>query len=231
MKNEQKLGADPAVVSATSEDQVPRARGLLSGTQRAAAEWMPIEAVRKWERNPKRRTEADIREAMGSLRRFGFCAPMVVWESKSMLVAGHARLAAMAAIIEEDPSLDGRGNSDPDLAEKNRKLLQSLTGPTPAHVPVRLREFASMSEAEAYALRDNNDFGETDNDELARIVADLQADGTDVGGLGWSEDELAKMLGAPGEDKFGPDDFPEKDEGIDVNRQCPKCGYEWSATQ
>lgn len=191
----------------------------------AAAEWMLIEAVRKWERNPKRRSPDDIREAMGSLRRFGFCAPMVVWGSRQMLVAGHARLTAMDAILAEDGTLS---------EEVNDTLRASLTGPSARHVPVRVREFRNMSEAEAYALRDNNDFGSTDSTALAEIVADLQQNGADISGLGWSDDELGKMLSGGGvgtpDEKFGPDDFPEKGEDIDVNRQCPKCGYEWSAS-
>lgn len=164
-----------------------------------AAEWVHIDHIKAWDRNPRRRSEADIREAMGSLRRFGFCAPMVAWGSKQMLVAGHARRMALSRILKQDPALDGRGGANPELAEKNRRLRESLGGPTCYHAPIRMREFSSMSEAEAYALRDNNDFGEDDADALAKIVQDLAEGGTDVDGLGFSEEELAKMYGEEGE--------------------------------
>ncbi len=160
-----------------------------------AAEWVHLDDLKEWDRNPKRRTEGDIREAMGSLRRFGFCAPMVVWGSRQMLVAGHARRAAMVRILRQDPDLDGKGGSNPELAEKNRKLGESLNGPSPSHAPVRVREFTSMAEAEAYALRDNKDFGKDDDEALAAILKDLSAGGTDIDGLGFEEDELAKLFG------------------------------------
>ena len=91
--------------------------------------------------------------------------------------------------------LDGRGGANPELADKNRKLRESLTGPSPNHAPVRLREFSSVAEAEAYALRDNNDFGENDDEALGAILRDLSAGGTDVDGLGFDGDELSKLFG------------------------------------
>lgn len=189
------------------EDSGARAQAAPTAPK-AAAEWVHIDELKAWDRNPKRRTDADIREAMGSLRRFGFCAPMVAWGSRRMLVAGHARRAALQRALKEDPMLDGRGGANPELADKNRKLRESLTGPSPHHAPVRLREFSSVAEAEAYALRDNNDFGENDDEALGAILRDLSAGGTDVDGLGFDQDELSKLFGddEPEENKLAGDD-------------------------
>lgn len=184
------------------EDSGARAQAAPTAPK-AAAEWVHIEELKAWDRNPKRRTDADIREAMGSLRRFGFCAPMVAWGSRRMLVAGHARRAALQRALKEDPMLDGRGGANPELADKNRKLRESLTGPSPHHAPVRLREFSSVAEAEAYALRDNNDFGENDDEALGAILRDLSAGGTDVDGLGFDGEELSKLFGDEAEEGAG----------------------------
>lgn len=195
-----------AEVGFQDADSGARARDL--GAHRAAAEWVHIDDLAAWERNPKKRTEADIREAMGSLRRFGFCAPMVAWGSRKMLVAGHARMAALRRILKQDPTLDGKGGANVDLAEKNKRLRESLGGPSAWHAPVRLREFSSMAEAEAYALRDNNDFGENDEQALSAILKDLSEGGTEIDGLGFSETEMAELFGedAGGAGKVGGDD-------------------------
>jgi hypothetical protein len=37
------------------------------------------------------------------------------------------------------------------------------------------------------------------------------------------------MLGSgPAEGPEAPSEFPEADEDIETEHQCPKCGYEWS---
>lgn len=199
-------GESGQVAESTAEngEQPSRARPEMSAGA-AAAEWVHIESLKSWDRNPKRRTEGDIREAMGSLRRFGFCTPMVAWGSRTMLVAGHARRAALARILKQDPELDGKGGANGELAEKNRKLRKSLAGPSAYHAPVRILEFSSMAEAEAYAIRDNNDFGENDEDALGAILRELSAGGTEVGDLGFDEDELGKLFGDAEEDKAAGD--------------------------
>lgn len=167
-----------------------RARG-------AAAVWVPLAELAPWDKNP-RKNDHRVPEAMESLRRFGFCAPIVCWASERMIVAGHARRKAMRAILEADPTLE---------REENRRLRESLTGPSPSHVPVRFREFASAQEAEAYALRDNNPIGEWDEDALRDVLAELYADEVDLTGLGWSAGEIEGLL-ASGEPLNGIDEEP-----------------------
>lgn len=185
-------------------EQNQKSDGLLRAIG-AAAEWVDIDRIKSWDRNPKRRTEAHIREAMGSLRRFGFGAPMVVWASKGMLVAGHARRMALSRIVRQDPALDGKGGSNPELALKNAKLRCSLNGPTKRHAPVRFMEFSSTAEAEAYAIRDNRGIGEDDDDALAAIMKELLEGGTEIEGLGYTDKDLAKLMGEDPIDKIGRD--------------------------
>lgn len=170
-----------------------------------AAHWIKIDEINPWKRNPKKHDKKDISEARESLRRFGFCAPMVHWPQQNLLVAGHARMAAFKSILQEDPELS---------AEQNKILRSSLQGPTIRHVPVRQRDFDSLAEAEAYALRDNNDFGVKDDVLLGEIVRDLAASGTSVSDLGFSEAELERMFRVTGQDLAGDQSLLVKDEWL-----------------
>lgn len=166
-----------------------------SGASVAAAEWQDIREMAEWDRNPRKRTDADIREAMGALRRWGWCAPMVGWSSRKMLVAGHARRLALLRILKQDPALDGKGGVNGELAEKNRRLRESLAGPSMFHVPMRMREFSSLAEAEAYALRDNRAIGADSDEEVGAILRELAEGGTDIDGLGYTEEQLNSLFG------------------------------------
>lgn len=87
-----------------------------------------------------------------------------------------------------------------------------------------------MTDAEfhGFALADNR------TAELARwdfeVVAKVDILIRELGGSrmpGWSMDEL-EVLRAQSEPVASPDDFPEVGEGLEVEHQCPKCGYQWS---
>jgi ParB-like chromosome segregation protein Spo0J len=130
--------------------------------------------LKPWVHNP-RRNDHRVPEAVASLRRFGFGAPIVAWRSAGRIVAGHARLKAVLAILKDEPTF-----AFPDA-------------PGPGLVPVRFVEFASEAEANAYALRDNNPLGEWD-DTLPLVLAELDRAGADLTGLGWSEREVDDLL-------------------------------------
>jgi DNA modification methylase len=58
-----------------------------------AAEWLPIDALRAWERNPKVHPEAQIKDLMASIKRFGWGAPILA-RMDGEVIAGHGRLEA-----------------------------------------------------------------------------------------------------------------------------------------
>lgn len=147
--------------------QRARATDPKKQASESAAEWVDIDTVVKWERNPRKLDGAQLERAKSSLRRWGWCAPAVGWRSKSMLVAGHARIAALRSILFEDPTLSSKDNA---------VLLSSLRGPTVRSIPLRWREFASLADAEAYALRDNKSLGDWLESELSEILESLPND-------------------------------------------------------
>jgi ParB-like chromosome segregation protein Spo0J len=58
-----------------------------------AAEWLPIDALRAWERNPKIHPEAQIKDLMASIKRFGWGSPILA-RMDGEVIAGHGRLEA-----------------------------------------------------------------------------------------------------------------------------------------
>lgn len=176
----------------------PRHSRLATPARDLAAEWVAVEELHRWAKNPRKIGKTNVDEARRSLQRFGFGAPIVAWRERNMIVAGHARMAGMLELLREDPELKTAENG----------TLRASLGPTPRHVPVRYRSFTSEQEAEAYALRDNNAIGAWDDERLAELLKGLQAQEIDLDGLGWSERELLKLVGPPGGGLGGVDEEP-----------------------
>lgn len=141
-------------------------------------QWLALDVIRPWDRNPRKNDPAVPRVA-SSIRRFGFIAPVVVWASAERLVAGHTRLKALRRLLAEDPGFLPRG------------------APASGLVPVRFAEFTSEAEADAYALADNrlNEIATWDSSALGVILAELQKTDTAlVADIGFSAHELAKLM-------------------------------------
>jgi ParB-like chromosome segregation protein Spo0J len=84
------------------------------------------------------------------------------------------------------------------------------------------------STAAAYALADNRtgELATWDQDQLVQTLQALSADErVDMSALGWTNGQLASLLGA---DEFEPDPAGE-DGRLDQQQpsQCPSCGFEW----
>ena len=145
----------------------------------SAAVFVPLRDLVPWDRNP-RLNDGAVADVAGSIRRFGFTAPIVAWKDRRQIVAGHTRLKAMQSLLAADPAYVPAGC------------------PSPGMVPVRFVDFASQGEADAYALADNklNELAEWDGEALAGIIRDLSGAEVDLSGLGWTDGELAGFLGA-----------------------------------
>ncbi len=119
--------------------------------------------------------------------------------------------------------LDERGTI---LAGHKRRLAAQRLGMTEA--PTVTVRGLSADEKLAYVIADNQSTFRSPWDEalLGVSIEDLERTGFDIPLLGFDED-FVQGLGAP-QDPTAPDQFPEFGDDIETNRQCPKCGYEWS---
>ena len=131
---------------------------LGSGERLAAAYWTPIADLTQWSRNPRKNAAAIPRVAR-SIRKYGFVAPVVVWQSRRRLVAGHTRIAGLEQLLKENPQFVPRD------------------APGVGLVPVRFHEFVDETEANAYALADNklSELASWDEELLAQVMIDIRA--------------------------------------------------------
>lgn len=145
-----------------------------------AAGWYTIGQMRAWEKNPKKHPDSNVADIARSVRRFGFVAPVVVWGSRGQIVAGHGRYLAAQMILRADPG-----------------AYLATDAPGPALIPVRVVEFASETEANAYALADNRltEANPMEPVDVAAILKEISEAGGDVEVPGWTEAEIAAMIG------------------------------------
>lgn len=96
-------------------------------------------------------------------------------------------------------------------------------------VPVMVATGWSEAKKRAYRIADNRiPLNASWDMELLQLeVQDLAGDGFDLGLIGFDETELAQFFETAPE-VIPPDDFPEKDETLETEHECPKCGYRWS---
>jgi hypothetical protein len=115
-----------------------KARRVASTDERMRIEYIPLDVIAKWPRNPKLHADAELDE---SLERFGFVAPAIRDEQTKRLVAGHGRLERLLTWRD-------RGKPAPkriEVAHDGAWLMPVVCGIA----------FANEQEAEAYLLADN----------------------------------------------------------------------------
>ena len=154
--------------------------------------------------NVRRHSERNIEALIASLRRFGQQIPLIV-DANNVVRVGNARLEAMKRL-----------------------------GWTTALVT---RTDLTGADLIAYAVADNRtgdtDIGSSfDPQALGDVLTALRAEDDDLlAAAGYTPDELATLVGDKGHelaDAEPPAEFPEVDEDIQTEHQCPKCHYRWS---
>ena len=129
-----------------------------------------------------RRNDGAVESVAHSITRFGFGAPIIARTSDRVIIGGHTRYKAAQRL-----GLD--------------------------KVPVRFLDL-DPAEAAALALADNKlgELAEWDDAGVAAILAELEAQGAPIDGLGWDDEELKALLGDGQEAAPPSDDAPELDE-------------------
>ena len=142
--------------------------------QEAAAVWMPIGDLTPWADNP-RDNAAAIPEVAKSITRFGFASPII------------------ARPIE--------GGGFEIIAGHTRHQAALSLGLD--RVPVRVMDL-DPTDAKLLALADNK-VGEiaTWSDGLGDLLRELEADGIDLDGLGFGDDEIEALTGSFDVDAIG----------------------------
>jgi len=141
-------------------------------------EHWPIERLRRYERNARTHTAAQVDQVAASIREFGFTNPLLV-DPEGVLIAGHCRLAAASKLGLPAVPVIVLGH----LTEAQRR--------------------AYVIADNQLALQSGWDLGVLEAEVQALLV-----EGFDVELLGFDADELSRMLGGEheGTDDEGEDD-------------------------
>ena len=149
--------------------------------------------------NPKLHADNEIK---ASMERFGFVETPVIDERTGRLVAGHGRRDALR-------SLKATGKGAPAGVRVEHDDW---------YIPVE-RGWSSRDDAEAsaYLVSSNrtSELGGWDEAALATMLSDVRDSGAGLEGVGFTNQELDKMLAAIAQPKPGntdPDDAPEPEE-------------------
>jgi len=137
---------------------------MLSQAMAQRIEHWKLSALTPYPKNPRRHSDAQIAQIAGSIAHFGFNAPILI-DSRGNIIAGHGRyLAALKLGLEK--------------------------------VPVVVLDHLSEIEKRAYLLADNKlaELSGWEDERLASELADLRDAEIDIGGLGFSDDELRVLL-------------------------------------
>ena len=138
--------------------------GLVTPAMARRIEIWPVDRLVPYHRNARTHSDEQVSQIAASIAEFGFTSPILV-DSADGIIAGHGRL--MAA----------------------RKLGL-------AEVPVIVLDHLTETQRRAYILADNKlaELAGWNEDLLAEELAAIEAEGFELGLIGFSERELAALL-------------------------------------
>lgn len=189
----------PAPPAPVTRDKFHERTEQESSWPASEIELRDINALAPYARNPRLHGEGQIEQIAASIKRWGFTIPLLVDEA-GQLIAGHARLEAAKKLeLQRVPVMVARGWTD---AQKR-----------------------------AYVIADNRLAMNSSWDDALLIdeLSGLKMSDFDLAALGFTEAELADMIGAPDAEDFGPaseDEQQRLDQKSPIT--CPECGHVFS---
>ena len=155
-----------------------------------------------------------------------------MWEpSRCIPYARNARVIPDSAVGKVAASIKEFGFKQPIVVDGAGVIVAGHTRLLAAErlglekVPVLVADDLSPAQVKAYRLADNRTGQEAtwDMELLGIELEDLAGLDIDLSLTGFDAEELAR-LGEP----TAPEGFPDFDEDIETEHECPKCGYRWS---
>jgi len=151
----------------------------MSNTNKVKIEYISLEDLQKWPRNPK---DHDLEAIHQSMSRFGFVNPFIIDERTGKLVVGHGRLD----ILQQ---MKAGGQEPPErITIKDNLWLVPV---------VRGISFDSDLETEGYLIADNRltELGGWREDKLSEVLSDLATQGKEMlNGIGFDDDDIDSLI-------------------------------------
>jgi ParB-like chromosome segregation protein Spo0J len=171
-----------------------------SGESNAIIESIPTADLIPYARNSRTHSDEQVAQIMASIREFGFCNPVLI-DATGTIIAGHGRvMAATRMKLETVPCL---------------RLTHLTDAQRRAYVIADNRIALSSG---------------WDSELLANELSDLHADEFDMALLGFDVDELAKLLEMEDNTQDEEPDSSTKEidpDEFEMQCKCPRCQFEF----
>ncbi|HVS39974.1 MAG TPA: ParB N-terminal domain-containing protein [Gemmataceae bacterium] len=133
-------------------------------------------------------------------------------------------------------SLTVYGQRKPIVANRRTRTVIAGNGTLEAaralgwtHIAVVFTDDDPMTAA-GFAIADNRtaELAEWDAEALGRLLQEVQVEDERLQQMFADLAEAEGVAPGDGEQPSAPEDFPEVDENVPTEHECPKCGYRWS---
>lgn len=172
------------------------------------ARFRPIDELIPYARNARTHSPDQVAQIAASILEFGWTNPVIADDAG--IVAGHGRLLAARQLYDAGHTI---------------KLPNGIPIPDGC-APVLDCSGWTEAQRRAYVLADNQlalNAG-WDHELLKVELADLASVDFKLELIGFSPGFVETLFATP----EPPNDFAEKDETIETEHECPKCGYRWA---
>lgn len=154
----------------------------------SAAEWVHVDELDPWEKNPRKNDEAAPKLAK-LIVKLGFGSALLAWidpeTGRKQIIGGHTRKKAVQILQRKLPEC-----SKPQRAKWHPDAIRTAeTG----MLPVRVRTDLTPAQAHQLAVADNkaNEFAKWDEEALIEVLSEFSL--PDVADLGFDASKLDKM--------------------------------------
>ena len=130
------------------------------------ADFLPVESIKEFQGNFKKRSKKEIEQIIVSILKFGFSFPFFIWhnEGRNWCMDGHGRILALAEMKKHYYALNKEGK----LYIKNESL------PIMPDLPVVYIEAENETEAKQKMLRLNSTYGIIDLEGFQSFINGLE---------------------------------------------------------
>lgn len=166
----------------------------------AEAEWVAIDSLSPWDKNPRLNAEA-VPAVAASIKRFGWGNPILARRADRVVIAGHTRLKA-AMSLGMDKVLVRWMDLDPAQAAA-LALADNRVGEIAGWDDAALREVLADLEAQQVDL---SGLGWSD-EEMQALLGEAEQQGETI-----TPESSAQEIDV---------------DGMEMGHQCPRCGFEF----
>lgn len=176
----------------------------------AGSGWANINDLMEFQDSLKILPAKNYQKLKHSIMKYGFTAPIFVWENENKILDGHQRILAVKKMLNEGFKLDSNklpivAAQAADEKEAKKKILLFIS------------QYGVTNETRLFGFLEANDL------DFVGLKDDIEISGIDL--IDFEEDFISQ----PNFEPASIDEQGRLDERKGVEITCPKCGYTFAA--